>query len=199
MVPLGGFGGPRLEFDGSLRWAPTGRKVPTGRTVEYAPAEAPFPILRTSERKMPPDFERPTRRVVSIVLRDEERPDRILSVRRPADDPDLPGAWGLPAGRIRVGESPERAAMRAGHDKLGVRIGGLRRRASGEMLRTGYRLEMILLEAILVEGTPAVPQSLPGITQYSEARWAAAEILAPATELGSLCCRLFFESEGTSR
>ena len=44
----------------------------------------------------------------------------FLIVKRPDDDPDLPGVWGLPAVSVRDDESFELAIRRAGRQKLGV-------------------------------------------------------------------------------
>ena len=54
---------------------------------------------------------------MSLVI---ERPEGLLLVRRPDDDEDLPGAWGLPAATLAEGESEEDAVRRAGRDNLGV-------------------------------------------------------------------------------
>jgi ADP-ribose pyrophosphatase YjhB (NUDIX family) len=122
---------------------------------------------------------------------------RVLAVLRPPDDPELPGVWGLPAAGVRAGEDLETAARRAGRDKLGVELGGLRTWRSGATERPGYRLEMCLFRARIAGGEPDVPQPVPGVTQYVEWRWAEPEVLEPAAELGSLCCHLFLG--GTAR
>lgn len=117
----------------------------------------------------------------------------VLIVQRPDDDEDLPGAWGLPAGSLRPGESPEDAAARAGLEKLGVhlRIGGTLR--EGRTSRGGYTLHMRLLAAAIEEGAPHVPQGVPDVTQYQAWRWGSAEDVVPAAERGSLCSRLYLE------
>ena len=135
-----------------------------------------------------------TKRSVSFVIRDPRDATRVLAVRRPADDDDLPNAWGLPAGSLREGESWEDAVHRAGHDKLGVHlvVGGVLE--EGELERAGYTLHMRLYEARIVAGEPAVPQPTPGVTQYAALDWARAERFAPAAEAGSLCCRLYLKT-----
>jgi ADP-ribose pyrophosphatase YjhB (NUDIX family) len=140
--------------------------------------------------------ERPVRRVVSVVIASPEAPERVLAVLRPPDDPDLPDVWGLPAGRVRPGERPDAAAVRVGREKLGVELTGFRPRASGTTERADYTLHMDLFDAEVGVGEPSVPQSAPEVTQYAAWQWASPAILAPAMERGSLCCRLFFESEG---
>ena len=51
-----------------------------------------------------------------------ESPEGLLLVRRPDDDDDLPGVWGLPAASLAEGESEEDAVRRAGREKLGVEV-----------------------------------------------------------------------------
>jgi 8-oxo-dGTP diphosphatase len=121
---------------------------------------------------------------VSLVI---ERPEGLLLVRRPDDDEDLPGAWGLPAATLAGGESEEDAVRRAGRDKLGVEVRALR--AVGvEGFMTGW-------EAELVSGEPAVPQPGPH-TQYSELRWGDPSELVPAARRGSLCSRVLLRARG---
>jgi ADP-ribose pyrophosphatase YjhB (NUDIX family) len=121
---------------------------------------------------------------VSLVI---ERPEGLLLVRRPDDDEDLPGAWGLPAATLAAGESEEDAVRRAGRDKLGVEVRPLR--AVGvEGFMTGWQAE-------LVSGEPAVPQPGPH-TQYAELRWGEPSELAPAARRGSLCSRVLLRARG---
>ncbi len=144
---------------------------------------------------MPDDPHKPLRETVSLLLRAPDDPSALLSVLRPPDDPDLPDAWGLPAGRIRSGETAEEAALRTGREKLGVALGHLRAQARGRVERRDYRLEMVLFECVIVEGTPTVPQSAEGVTQYSRMKWAPPSVLVPAAQRGSLCCRLCLDLE----
>ena len=69
---------------------------------------------------------------------------RWLLVRRPEDDPDLPGVWGLPAGSHAEGETDEALVRRIGREKLGVETADLGRLCEGHLERPGYRLEMRL-------------------------------------------------------
>ena len=121
---------------------------------------------------------------MSLVI---ERPEGLLLVRRPDDDEDLPGAWGLPAATLAEGESEEDAVRRAGRDKLGVEVRPLR--AVGE---DGF---MAGWEAELVSGEPAVPQPGPH-TQYAELRWGEPSELVPAARRGSLCSRVLLRARG---
>ena len=131
------------------------------------------------------------KRSVSFVVRNG---GRVLIVQRPADDEDLPNAWGLPAASLRAGETWQDAVVRAGRDKLGVELKVGDELKRGSLQRSSYTLEMRLYEAEIVTGRPIVPQPKAGVTQYQNWKWGVADDLVPATERGSLCCRLFLEA-----
>jgi 8-oxo-dGTP diphosphatase len=121
---------------------------------------------------------------VSLVI---ERPEGLLLVRRPDDDEDLPGVWGLPAATLAEGESEEDAVRRAGRDKLGVEVRPLR-----PIGQDGFMTDW---EAELVSGEPAVPQPGPH-TQYADLRWGEPSELVPAARRGSLCSRVLLRARG---
>ncbi len=134
------------------------------------------------------------KRAVSFVLRQAEDPRRVLIVRRPPDDADLPNVWGLPAASVRAGESWEDAVRRAGIDKLGVRLLVGRELRHGSLERRDYTLEMRLFDATIRSGEPSVPQPYPEVTQYTEWEWGEPARLEDGAARGSLCCRLFLET-----
>jgi ADP-ribose pyrophosphatase YjhB (NUDIX family) len=111
--------------------------------------------------------------------------DQVLSVRRPEDDDELPGIWGLPAGTLRAGETTEDLIKRIGSEKLSVKLTPIRRINAGRQMRQHYLLEMELWEASM-EGTPS----------HSEWRWVPINSLQPGADAGSLCCELALKSEG---
>jgi len=126
---------------------------------------------------------------VSLVIEDGEL---VLLVRRPDDDADLPGVWGLPAatiaeGKSAEGESAEDAVRRAGREKLGVEVRPLEAIGSDGGM-TDFRAE-------IVTGEPEVPQSGPN-TQYAELRWGGLDDLAPAARRGSLCSQVLLRARG---
>jgi len=141
--------------------------------------------------------ERPIRRSVSFVIRNPEQPARVLAVLRPPDDVEIPDVWGLPAGSLRPGEDWEGAVVRAGAEKLGVRLRVGKELRRGSVERRNYTLEMRLFEATIEESQPAVPQPHPEVTQYVAWRWADPELFLPAADLGSLCCRLYLDALAT--
>ena len=110
--------------------------------------------------------------------------DRILCTRRPVDDDELPGIWGLPAGTIRGTETVQDVIARIGRDKLGVKLLPVRRLTFGVQDRPNYRLEMELWEASM-EGTPT----------YPEWQWGSVDLLRPGMVAGSLCCELGIQSK----
>ena len=141
----------------------------------------------------------PTRHAIALIIEQPGRPGapeaadgrpRWLTVRRPDDDPDLPGVWGLPAGSHAEGETAEDLVRRIGREKLGVETVDLGPLSDGCVDRDGYRLSMRLRAARIQSGDPRVPQPVPGVTQYSAWRWQASTALRDGAERGSLCCRL---------
>jgi NUDIX domain-containing protein len=124
------------------------------------------------------------KRSVSLVI---EGPEGLLVVRRPDDDADLPGVWGLPAVSLAAGESEEDAVRRAGRDKLGVELEPVE--------RVGREGTMTDWQARILSGEPAVPQPGPH-TQYTDLRWGEPSELLPAAREGSLCCRVLLRARG---
>ena len=110
--------------------------------------------------------------------------DKVLSVRRPDDDDELPGVWGLPAGTLRPSETINDLIGRIGRDKLGVDLTLVCKVASGRQMRRLYLLQMELWEAFMA-GSPSHPNW----------RWAAIDSLRPGAEAGSLCCTLAIQTK----
>ncbi len=112
------------------------------------------------------------------------RGKQILAIRRPANDDELPGIWGLPAGTFRGREPAAELIARIGRDKLGVKLTPVRLVASGAQDRPRYRLEMELWEA-----------SMEGDPDYPEWQWASVDLLQAGAESGSLCCELAIKTK----
>ena len=119
---------------------------------------------------------KPVKHSVAVLIRNGER---ILSIRRPDDDDELPGIWGLPAGTFRDSETLDDVIRRIGRDKLGVELRPANKLSAGTQSRLHYVLEMELWEGIM-EATPSCP----------EWKWADPPILEPGQVRGSLCCDL---------
>lgn len=136
---------------------------------------------------------KPLQRAVSVAVFRDARSE-VLTVRRPEDDEELAGLWGLPAATLGEGEAWSDAVARAGRQKLGVDLGSESLLAEGEQDRGDRRLRMRLYTAEVVEGEPVVPQPEPGVTQYTSWEWAPPERLAESARRGSLCSRLCLEA-----
>ena len=134
------------------------------------------------------------KRSVSLVI---EGPAGVLLVRRPDDDADLPGVWGLPAASLREGESEREALLRVGRDKLGVEVESFEPIGEDEAERADHRIEMRDWSARIAAGAPAVPQAREG-TQYVEWRWGDPAELGPAARAGSVCARVLLRALGSS-
>jgi hypothetical protein len=103
----------------------------------------------------------------------------ILAIRRPTDDDELPGIWGLPAGTCRGSETVEDVIRRIGVQKLSVGLTPVVKLTSGTQERAAYRLDMELWEA-----------SMDGLPKYPEWQWASVDLLREGATQGSLCCEL---------
>jgi 8-oxo-dGTP diphosphatase len=119
---------------------------------------------------------KPVKHAVAVLIR---KGNHILTLRRPDDDDELPGIWGLPAGSLQPSETLGDLVTRIGRDKLGVELSPVRKVAEGVQDRPGYRLEMDLWEAAM-DGEPTV----------ADWKWDSIEALRPGKDAGSLCCAL---------
>jgi len=119
------------------------------------------------------------KRSVAVLIRSG---NSFLSTRRPDEDDELPGVWGLPAGSYRESETLEDLVTRIGRDKLGVTLIPVRKLAMGRQERERYVLEMELWEV-----------EMSGVPRHPAWQWATAQILEPGKSQGSLCCRLALE------
>ena len=130
----------------------------------------------------------------TVLIRCRDAPGKALVIRRPTTpDEELPGLWGLPAASRRAGETMEEAAHRIGPQKLGAAIRLVRPLASGRLPRQGYELHMTLYEAEMDAAEPLLtPRDAqePGITYYTDWRWAEPSELKESARRGSLCSRL---------
>jgi ADP-ribose pyrophosphatase YjhB (NUDIX family) len=139
----------------------------------------------------------PIKRSVALAVVQRGAPRRVLLVRRPDDDEELPGMWGLPAASCRAGETLEVTARRIGPLKLGVGIVLGKQLASGKQVRTRYILEMSLFSATLDQAAPSLPagrEKGPVATMYADWRWGDPRELADSARRGSLCCQLLLET-----
>jgi methylated-DNA-protein-cysteine methyltransferase-like protein len=178
--------GVRFDRHGRIDWKRFGWSADgVSRPDEYPAAVDDGAGAKTAPR---------TTQSVALAISRPGRSRKLIIVRRPPDDPDLPDAWGLPAASLRPGETWDAAAFRAARDKLGIAIDVGPEINRGSTRRHRTRLEMRLFRATLRAGKPHVPQPVRGVTQYAAWRWDTADALRPAADRGSLCCRLALES-----
>ena len=121
-----------------------------------------------------------SKRSVALIIRNG---DQILTVRRPDDDEELPGIWGLPAGSFDGSETLDDVVARIGRDKLGVELIPGKQLTSGNQDRPGYSIAMQLIEAAMA-GSPS----------HREWKWDSVEVLRDGAWKGSLCCALALET-----
>ncbi len=137
---------------------------------------------------------KPVKNAISYVIYTEDR-SKFLIVKRPDDDENLPGAWGLPAGSVKEDESFEKATLRSGKQKLGVKLKIIKLIGEDQTEREKYILNMKEYEAEIVHGKPKAPQPIKGITQYQAIKWGTSEDLHEAVSKGSLCCKMYLDYE----
>jgi len=131
---------------------------------------------------------------VAVVVRGDDD-GTFLAVRRP-DDPEDPLAnlWGLPAVTLSDEEDELAGAIRAGRDKLGVKLALGRKIGEKTADRGDYVLYLAEYEAAIASGTPSVPQPDSSVTQYAELAFTDdPQLLTDAAAAGSLCAQIFLE------
>lgn len=138
-----------------------------------------------------------TVQAIAVVIANPQDASLVLIVRRPEDDDDLPGIWGLPATSIKLDESDADAAHRLGTRKLGAGLTLDTVLAEGSQDRPAYQLAMRLYTASLGAATPQLPEPenhIDDSTYYTEWKWAALDSLREGARMGSLCCQLALQS-----
>jgi 8-oxo-dGTP diphosphatase len=136
--------------------------------------------------------------VVAIVLKHADKPEEFLVVKRPDDDPDLRGSWGLPAATMTDGELPEQAALRVCREKLGCE--GTPKRFLGLMYqkRNSYDIFLMDIEVELTGNTEAdVHKANTTHTAYVEQKWTTDPMdLMESARHGSCCSSIFLNDRG---
>ena len=137
---------------------------------------------------------KPIKYSVAYIIYNENRSE-FLIVKRPYDDEDLPGIWGLPAGSVRDDETFENAIIRSGKEKLGVGLQIVKFVGRGNIERDSFILHMEEYEVKIIDGEPTVPQSISDITQYQDWQWGVLTDLKPAADKGSLCSQIYLKNK----
>ncbi len=135
-------------------------------------------------------------RAIAVVIPDPRDGALLLAVRRPDDDDELPGIWGLPATTVRPNETDADAAARLGMAKLGSALTLGAALGEGTQARADHELSMTLYAATLGAPEPSLPVNAGGdsSTYYDGWRWAPVSALAEGAERGSLCCSLALQA-----
>lgn len=136
--------------------------------------------------------------VVAVVLKNDRNPDEFLVVKRPEDDPDLKGSWGLPAVTLKPGELPEQGALRVCREKLGCEATPDRFLGIMFQKRNSYDIFLMDIEMTLTgDKQPDVTRAKSDRTVYTEQTWTIdPAVLMPAAENGSCCASIFLTDRG---
>lgn len=131
--------------------------------------------------------------VVAIALKKEEGSREFLVVKRPDDDPDLGGHWGLPAASMKEGELPEQAAQRVCKEKLDCEATPVRFMGLMYQKRNSYDIFLMDIEMILNERQTAdVHKARTENTAYIDQKWASDPMDLMASAKGGSCCSSIF-------
>lgn len=134
--------------------------------------------------------------VVAVILLNKN--GEYLAVKRPDDDPDLRGAWGLPAATMKDGELPEQAAARVCKEKLNCIAEPIRFLGIMFQKRNSYDIFLMDVEMQLDETKqPDVSEAQSEHTVYTEQMWTDdPQVMLPAAQHGSCCSSIFLTDRG---
>jgi ADP-ribose pyrophosphatase YjhB (NUDIX family) len=119
----------------------------------------------------------------------------VLTVTRPSEDESHAGMQGLPATDGMFNDTPHETAIRAGYEKLGVRVEIGKKLGVREQSRSAHILRLTLYKARIATGSPSIGQGYADVTQYANIRWDEIESLRPTPDAGSLCCQIALEDQ----
>lgn len=108
--------------------------------------------------------------VVCAIIRRAGCPATCLVTRRALTDPNLPGKWEFPGGKVEVGEVPEQALLREIREELGIVV-----EIQGRMtpVTHSYPARSIRLIPYLCQLNRGEPKPL----EHDELRWLLPEAL----------------------
>ncbi|MFB6114953.1 MAG: NUDIX hydrolase [Candidatus Nanohalobium sp.] len=109
--------------------------------------------------------------VVALVIFRDESQEEFLSVKRPEDDENRPGEWGLPMTTVREDEEWEDAVHRAAENKLGVEVNIEQLMSEGGQARDGYNITLRNYEVSIESGEPDVEDAEAEGTNYVKWSW----------------------------
>ncbi|MCW1907903.1 MAG: NUDIX domain-containing protein [Candidatus Saccharibacteria bacterium] len=136
--------------------------------------------------------------VVAVILKNKQKPDEFLVVRRPDDDLDLGGHWGFPAATMKDGELPEQAAKRICMEKLNCDAAATRFLGIMFQKRNSYDIFLMDVEMEISDGQqPDVHSATTEHTAYVDQKWSTdPEDLRASANGGSCCSSIFLTDRG---
>jgi hypothetical protein len=141
---------------------------------------------------------KPVKYAVAVILKNSQRSDQFLIVKRPENDPDLRGHWGFPAVTLEDGELLENAAQRVCTEKLKCTAVSMRFIGAMFQKRNNYDILLMDIEMVLIGARePECQMSETQHTKYVEQRWTTdpLDLMASAKE-GSCCSSIFLTNKG---
>jgi ADP-ribose pyrophosphatase YjhB (NUDIX family) len=137
-----------------------------------------------------------TKYSLAVVLKNGK--DEFLAVKRPEDDIDHAGHWGLPAVSLMPGELPEQAALRTCREKLGCEAKAERFLGIMHQKRNAYDIFLMDVEMTLTGNEqPDIAKAKTEGTAYIDQKWATnPEILLESAKAGSCCSTIFLTDQG---
>lgn len=137
------------------------------------------------------------RYAVSLVIYRNEK--EFLVVKRPEEDKEIGGLWGLPASRFDPKtETPDQAVLRASREKLNCGVEVAERLPLVIIQkRRGYDLMLIDYICRLLKGEPDVSKARTQGTVYVDQKWVSdPKVLLKIAEKGSICAQIFLNHLG---
>ncbi len=141
---------------------------------------------------------KPIKYSVAVIIKDQAHPRRFLIVKRPDDDPDHGGKWGLPAITMETGELLEQAAERVCREKLNCSAVPTRFIGAMFQKRNSYDIFLMDIEMVLIGNYPPdCMQATTTHTKYVAQRWSTRPLdLLPSARDGSCCSSIFLTDRG---
>lgn len=140
---------------------------------------------------------KPTKFAIAVALENPANNKEYLVVQRAPDDDSLPNIWGLPATSLKSNELPDEMVRRIGREKLGTDIEPISNLGVQRSERDTYELILMDIKSKLIGQEPDVTNADTSGSKYVDQKWTSDfSILIPGAKKGSLCDRIFLESQG---
>ena len=135
---------------------------------------------------------------VAVVVKKKITDKEFLETRRPLDDADHPGLWGLPANNLKEGELPEDGAKRICHEKLYCEAKPVRFIGAMSQKRNTYDICLMEYEMELLNNEePNVKKADTEGTAYIDQKWTSdPKELIESAKAGACCSTLLVTDLG---